>query len=98
MLCNKILAIPLEILLGNVFYGRKCHGAYFKINKITNDINKDFEECIDRQYMSMVHGSQFIGNVGVCQKIHYDIFSRTDDYHANDYGYDCKNEILNQVS
>eukprot|EP01084_Bolivina_argentea_P039801 73544_1 len=71
------MAIPLNQLLNNVFYNEQCYGKYFKIklssdikheNEIFEDINKlysEFNNNIDRDYMTINHGSQFMGGVGI---------------------------------
>ena len=34
---QNIMAIPLQKLLSDVFYGRQCHGKYFKIKSFEDD-------------------------------------------------------------
>lgn len=54
---QKVLTIPFHQLLNDVFYDKKCFGAYFKMN---ND-KKMVSHNLDRTHMSLSYGAQFVG-------------------------------------
>ena len=41
---QKVIAVPFNKLLRNVFYARQCNGAYFKLRKESGDDN-DITKC-----------------------------------------------------
>ena len=61
---QDVCAVALETLLTDVFYNRRCYGSFYNVRQQdpkVKDPQKDFEACVDRSYMFLRHGAQFLG-------------------------------------
>ena len=61
---QEVCAVALETLLTDVFYNRRCYGSFYNVRQQdpkVKDPKKDFEACVDRNYMLLRHGAQFLG-------------------------------------
>ena len=60
---QEVCVMPLDILLWSAFYNEACYGAIYKVEQKyrKEDPETDFEESVDRNYMSMCHSAEFIG-------------------------------------
>eukprot|EP00112_Aurelia_sp_Birch-Aquarium-sp1_P025327 Seg837.4 transcript_id=Seg837.4/GoldUCD/mRNA.D3Y31 product="hypothetical protein" protein_id=Seg837.4/GoldUCD/D3Y31 len=61
---QEVCGVTLKSLLKDVFLNRPCYGAVYAVmqqDPNSKNIAKDFEASVDRSYMTMRHGAQFVG-------------------------------------
>jgi hypothetical protein len=61
---QEVCIVALEMLLTDVFYGRRCYGSVYNVQQQDpemRDPKKDFEASVDRNYMLMKHGAESTG-------------------------------------
>ena len=61
---QEVCAVALETLLTDIFYNRRCYGSFYNVGQQDpeeKDPEKDFEASVDRNYMMLRHGAQFVG-------------------------------------
>ena len=61
---QEVFGVALKSLLRDVFLNRPCYGAIYGVMQQDCDSKnaaKDFEASVDRSYMTMRHGAQFLG-------------------------------------
>eukprot|EP00112_Aurelia_sp_Birch-Aquarium-sp1_P015411 Seg3410.3 transcript_id=Seg3410.3/GoldUCD/mRNA.D3Y31 product="hypothetical protein" protein_id=Seg3410.3/GoldUCD/D3Y31 len=61
---QEIYGVALKSLLRDVFLNRPCYGAIYSVMQQDPDsknIAEDFEASVDRSYMTIRHGAQFVG-------------------------------------
>ena len=61
---QEVIGVALKSLLRDVFLNRPCYGAIYAVmqqDPVCKNIAEDFEVSVDRSYMTMRHGAQFLG-------------------------------------
>ena len=61
---QEVCCVALKSLLRDVFLNRPCYGAIYAVmqqDPNSKNIAEDFEASVDRSYMTMRHGAQFLG-------------------------------------
>eukprot|EP00112_Aurelia_sp_Birch-Aquarium-sp1_P025326 Seg837.3 transcript_id=Seg837.3/GoldUCD/mRNA.D3Y31 product="hypothetical protein" protein_id=Seg837.3/GoldUCD/D3Y31 len=61
---QEVCGVTLKSLLKDVFLNQPCYGAVYAVmqqDPNSKNIAKDFEASVDRSYMTMRHGAQFVG-------------------------------------
>ena len=61
---QEVIGVALKSLLRDVFLNRPCYGAIYAVMQQDPDsknIAEDFQASVDRSYMTMRHGAQFLG-------------------------------------
>ena len=61
---QEVCAIALENLLWSAFHSQRCYGSVYRVRQ--HDVTKknvleDFSASVDRTYMTLRHGAQFMG-------------------------------------
>ncbi|KAJ3128310.1 hypothetical protein HK098_004719 [Nowakowskiella sp. JEL0407] len=58
---QEVTAVYINELLTSVFYGTKCFGAVYKVSTNLSSVIDDLQNSVDRTYMMMRHGAEFVG-------------------------------------
>ena len=61
---QDVCAVALESFLTDAFYNRRCYGSFYNVcqqDPKRKDPKKDLEACVDRNYMLLRHGAEFVG-------------------------------------
>eukprot|EP00112_Aurelia_sp_Birch-Aquarium-sp1_P025325 Seg837.2 transcript_id=Seg837.2/GoldUCD/mRNA.D3Y31 product="hypothetical protein" protein_id=Seg837.2/GoldUCD/D3Y31 len=61
---QEVCGVALKSLLRDVFLNRPCYGSVYAVmqqDPNSKNVAKDFEASVDRSYMTMRHGAQFVG-------------------------------------
>eukprot|EP00112_Aurelia_sp_Birch-Aquarium-sp1_P024856 Seg802.5 transcript_id=Seg802.5/GoldUCD/mRNA.D3Y31 product="hypothetical protein" protein_id=Seg802.5/GoldUCD/D3Y31 len=61
---QEVFGVALKSLLADVFYNRPCFGSVYAVHQqdpLHRNTRNDFMASVDRTYMTLRHGAQFVG-------------------------------------